>query len=85
MTTRCPYADRLQAELGEHFGADEVFRDLDTIEPGLDFVEVIDRALSDTEVMPVVIGPHWLAGGASGRLHQPDDYVRLEIGAALRF
>jgi TIR domain-containing protein len=79
-----PYADRLQEELGEQFGSDEVFRDLDTLEPGLDFVDAIDRALDDTEVMLVVIGPDWLSGETSGRLFQPEDYVRLEIEAGLR-
>ena len=57
---------------------------MDAIEPGLDFVEAIDRALSETEVMLVVIGPKWLSGATSGRLHEPGDYVRLEIEAGLR-
>jgi hypothetical protein len=52
-----PYADRLQEDLGEHYGADEIFRDMDTIEPGIDFVNAIDRALSQTEIMLVLIGP----------------------------
>jgi hypothetical protein len=50
----------------------------------VDFVDAIDRALSGADVMLVVIGPKWLSGGVSGRLHQPDDYVRLEIEAGLR-
>jgi hypothetical protein len=79
-----PYADRLQEELGEHFGADDVFRDVDAIEPGLDFLEAIDRALSETEIMLVVIGPRWLEGAERSRLHEPGDYVRLEIEAGLR-
>ena len=61
-----------------------MFRDLDTIEPGLDFVDAIDHALSDAEVMLVVIGPRWLSDGAGSRLHQASDYVRLEIEAGLR-
>jgi hypothetical protein len=57
---------------------------VDAIEPGLDFVEAIDRALSETEVMLVVIGPKWLGEGPGARLHRPGDYVRLEIEAGLR-
>jgi hypothetical protein len=78
------YADRLQEVLSEHFGRDEVFRDVDTIEMGLDFVHAIDRALSQADVMLVLIGRHWLVG-ADGRtrLQEPDDYVRLEVARGL--
>lgn len=78
------YADRLQEVLSEHFGPDEVFRDVDTIEMGLDFVHAIDRALSQADVMLVLIGRHWLVG-ADGRtrLQDPDDYVRLEVARGL--
>lgn len=78
------YADRLQEDLGEHYGPDEIFRDLDTIEPGIDFVSAIDRALSQTEIMLVLIGPEWLGSEGRRRLHQPGDYVRIEIAAGLR-
>lgn len=77
------YADRLQEELAEHFGPDEVFRDLDTIAPGIDFVTAIDGALDQAEIMLVLIGPEWLAPDARRRLHDPGDYVRVEIAAGL--
>jgi TIR domain len=78
------YADRLQEELGEHFGPDEVFRDMDTITIGSDFVEAIDKALNDAEVMLVMIGPKWLATEGRRRLNEPDDFVRIEIAAGLQ-
>lgn len=78
------YADRLQEELGEHFGPDEVFRDLDAIAPGIDFVTAIDRALDQSEIMLVLIGPDWLSPDARRRLHERGDYVRVEIAAGLR-
>jgi uncharacterized membrane protein YeaQ/YmgE (transglycosylase-associated protein family) len=81
------YAGRLGDRLVEHFGEDRVFRDLDSIEPGLDFAEVIQRAVDSTEVMFAVIGKHWLtATDAAGqkRLENPDDYVRIEIATALK-
>ena len=78
------YADRLQEELGEHFGPDEVFRDMDTITLGSDFVEAIDNALNDAEIMLVMIGPKWLGAEGSRRLHEPDDFVRIEIAAGLK-
>jgi hypothetical protein len=61
--------------------------DVDSIEPGLDFVEVINGALTQCEVLLAVIGDGWLdASDAQGRsrLRNPSDYVRLEIEAALR-
>jgi hypothetical protein len=40
-----PYARLLQSELTGRFPDSPVFMDLDSIEPGLDFVEVIERAV----------------------------------------
>jgi hypothetical protein len=78
------YADRLQEELGEHFGPNEVFRDMDTITLGSDFVEAIDNALNDAEIMLVMIGPKWLGTEGRRRLQEPDDLVRIEIAAGLK-
>lgn len=78
------YADRLQEDIAGHFGPDEVFRDMDTIEPGSDFVAAIDGALGETEVMLVVIGPKWLGPEGRRRLHESGDYVRAEVAAGLR-
>jgi TIR domain len=79
-------AGRLYDRLGEHFGQERVFMDVDSIEPGLDFGEVITGALSSCAVMLVLIGDQWLTiGDARGRrrLDNPDDYVRMELEAAL--
>jgi hypothetical protein len=79
-------AGRLYDRLGEHFGQERVFMDVDSIEPGLDFGEVINAALTSCAVMLVLIGDQWLtAADARGRrrLDNPDDYVRLELEAAL--
>lgn len=80
-------AGRLADKMNEHFGEDKVFRDIDSLEPGLDFAEAIERAVDSSEVMLAVIGKNWLtatdtAGGK--RLENPDDYVRLEIAAGLK-
>jgi len=81
------YAGRIADSFGQHFGEDRVFRDIDSIEPGLDFTEAIERAVGSSEVLIAVIGKHWLtATDAAGRkrLQNADDYVRLEITAALK-
>ena len=60
--------------------------DVDAIEPGLDFVEVIEKAVGSCDALIVLIGAQWLtATDAEGhvRLENPEDFVRLEIEAAL--
>lgn len=81
-----PYAGRLYDRLMPHFGEDHVFRDIDQIEPGEDFVEVINEKLRVVQAAVVLIGKQWLnIKDTSGerRLDNPDDWVRLEITALL--
>lgn len=80
------FAGRLYDRLVLRFGADRLFLDVDSIELGVDFGEVIDRSLGRCKVMLVIIGRDWLeAADQDGqpRLSHPDDYVRLEIESAL--
>lgn len=80
------FAGRLYDRLAEHFGRDNVFIDVDSIELGLDFVDVINRSLSQCKVVIVVIGKNWLTSADTQgrpRLEDPNDYVRLEIEIAL--
>ena len=82
-----PYAGRLYDRLSAHFGQEQVFIDIDQIEPGEDFVEAINRKVSVCDIAIVAIGPHWLhATNASGkrRIDDEEDFVRLEIVAALQ-
>jgi TIR domain len=68
------------------FGVDRVFRDVDSIQPGDDFVEDIMTAVGSCAVLLAVIGVRWLAvTGEDGRrrIDDPEDFVRLEIEAAL--
>ncbi len=80
-------AGRLYDRLIAHFGEDQVFIDIDQIEPGEDFVEAINRKVSACDIAIVAIGPNWLrAIDASGkrRLDDEEDFVRMEIVAALQ-
>jgi TIR domain len=80
------FAGRLFDQLGNHFGEDQIFMDLDTIEPGEDFIEVIQNAVSDCHLMIAIIGKGWLmCADAEGRrrLDNPEDFVRVEISTAL--
>jgi hypothetical protein len=77
---------RIIDRLDTSFGNDRIFRDLDAIDPGQDFGEVINRALQQCEVLLVVIGDEWIsAANAAGerRLDNTGDWVRLEVSKAL--
>jgi TIR domain-containing protein len=79
------YAGRLYDRLADRLGYDRVFMDVDSIEPGVDFGEVIQAAVASCQVLVALIGPGWLATDQEGhkRLDDPDDIVRLELEAAL--
>jgi len=81
-----PYARLLKEHLSERFPQTQVFMDLDSIEAGLDFEEVIRDALSSCLVMVALIGPKWATVAdeeGCRRIDDPGDYVRLEIRTGL--
>jgi len=81
------FAGRIEADLQRRFGQVEVFRDVDDLAAGEDFVQGLERALGSCRVLIVVIGKTWLtASGPNGarRLDDPHDFVRLEVSVALR-
>ena len=72
--------------LAHHFDGGQVFKDVDSIQPGDDFVEVIATAVGSCDVLLALIGAEWLTitdEHGKRRLDNPDDFVRLEIEAAL--
>jgi TIR domain len=80
------YAGRLFDVLARRFGADQTFMDLDDIQGGDDFTEVIGEKVSQCSALLAVIGDRWLTlAGPDGvrRLDAPGDFVRLEIAKAL--
>ena len=79
------HAGRLFDGLSSHFPG-RLFMDVDTIAPGIDFVEAIQQAVGACEVLIVVIGREWLTlRNASGgrRIDDDGDFVRLELETAL--
>ena len=80
------HARAVYERLGKEFGSDGVFMDLEGVEIGEDFIDLLNRQLAHCLVMLVLIGPMWLnATDARGRrrLDQASDFVRLEVGTAL--
>jgi len=79
-------AGRLADDLSEIFGSDAIFRDVDKLEPGVDYEKALDRALGSCSVFIAMIGPRWSTiADKTGRrrLEDPRDWVRAEISRAL--
>lgn len=74
-------AGRIYDRLVLNYG---VLKGLDSIPLGVDFRDYLGRMVGECDVFLAVIGPHWLdAGGHTSRLHNPRDFVRIEIESAL--
>ena len=81
------FTQALFARLESAFAADQLFMDIDSIEPGLDFVRVLEEQVDKCDVLLTVIGPNWLEPDdetGSRRLDNPDDFVRIEIESGIR-
>ena len=76
----------LYNELQKYLPRETIFKDFNTIRPGDDFVESIQKALSHCNVLLVVMSKHWLDvkdKNGNRRLDDPDDLVRIEIATAI--
>ena len=75
--------ERLRSELGPQ----KVFIDLEGIEVGVDFVDLIEEQLRGCRVLLALIEPNWASATdrqGRRRLYTSNDYVRIEIATALR-
>ncbi len=73
-------ADRLKAV----FGADNVFRDVGSINPGTDFRGAILEAIYQSDFVLVLIGPQWLDLMKTRQEKGSRDWVQQEIEAGLQ-
>lgn len=75
-----PWVERLHEHLAVRFGESIVWRDVDDIALGKDFLRQIRGAVARADAVLVIIGPDWLKGR---RLFQPQDVLRGEVEVAL--
>ncbi len=76
-------AEQIKAE----FGPKAVFMDIDNVPLGVDFRDYIGAAVSECQVLLVLIGDDWLTArlpDGTRRIDAPGDFVRVEIEAALQ-
>lgn len=81
-----PTAGRLRDRLAQAFKEDNVFMDVESIPAGVDFADYLKSQIASCDFCLVLIGPNWLdAKDERGRrrLDDPNDYVAVEIAAAL--
>jgi TIR domain len=80
------FAGRLHERLTNEFGSKLLFMDIASIRAGDEFVEVLKEQIANCDALLAIIGPKWLeASDKQGgrRLDNTDDFVRVEIAAAL--
>ncbi|MEO1610440.1 MAG: toll/interleukin-1 receptor domain-containing protein [Pseudomonadota bacterium] len=81
------YAGRIRDRLAAQFGDDHVFLDISSIPTGKNFRTEMFSALTQSQIMLVLIGPNWVnSRNATNerRLFQEGDHVRMEVAAGLQ-
>nr|CAA6824596.1 MAG: TIR domain-containing protein [uncultured Thiotrichaceae bacterium] len=79
-------AGRLMDSLTAYLGEGRVFRDIEGIEGGADFEQVLHDSVGSADALIILIGPQWLTitdDDGQRRLDDPDDWVAKEISSAL--
>lgn len=77
---------RLVDDLRRVFGAEQIFLDVESIEPGIPFAQAIQKSLQKSSVALIMIGPQWANlqdKQGNPRLQDSHDWVRQEVRAAL--
>lgn len=79
-------AGRLYDAFEGEFSREQLFIDIDHIEEGSDFADVLQRQVAQCDVLLAVIGPHWASARDpktnARRIDNANDFVRIEIEAA---
>ena len=85
--TAAGYVLSLRNRLVQRFGKDNVFLDIDRIDYGDDFVEIVKTQLATCQACVVWIGREWMTcqdERGQRRLDNPNDLVRVEVATALQ-
>jgi hypothetical protein len=80
------HAGRIFDRLVNKLDRTNVFLDVDGIEPGVDFVDVLTECVGACDALVAVIGRDWVSivdKDNRRRIDDPHDFVRIEIETAL--
>lgn len=78
---------RLHERLAGHFGAGQIVRDVETVEPGDDFGQRIDQVVGASDAFLAIISDRWLLDrNPAGKrpIGVARDWVQREVEVALR-
>lgn len=81
------FTGRIHDRLVNVFGDRSVFRDVYDIPAGSDFRAVLEKETGNCDFLLAIIGPKWASitdDKGNRRLHDPNDFVRIEVEAALK-
>jgi hypothetical protein len=72
--------------VAQKVGRENVFLDVDNIELGVDWFDALNERVAACDALIAVIGRNWVAADKDNRrrIDDPDDFVRIEIEAALK-
>ena len=80
------WARLLHTHLEQRLGIGNVFMDVESIELGRDFRDVLRESVGSCDALICVIGQRWLSvtnTAGERRLDDPNDFVRIEVATAL--
>ncbi len=82
-----PFALLIKEKLKTAISEQNIFMDVDGLLPGDDYPKELELRVQQCDVMLTIIGPTWLnlkTDDGLRRLDQASDWVRIEVGHALR-
>jgi formylglycine-generating enzyme required for sulfatase activity len=81
-------AQRIYDALIRVLPKDQVFMDIGTIGPGIDFVDMLERWVNECDLLLALIGAGWVDAidprTGKRRLDDENDFVRIEVREALK-
>jgi hypothetical protein len=79
------YAGRLWDRIAARFGSKNVFMDVDSIDPGDNFPDILAQALDSSDVLVAVVGKDWVGITLEGkrRIDENEDFVHQEVAGAM--
>ncbi len=75
--------ERITERLRQAFPYAKIFKDVDSVPPGVDFMEYATKRLSDADLVIPIIGDQW-AKTLLARTDDNRDYLRMELEISIR-